>query len=190
MGVCGGGAGFLESWRQDTTCSRRGNFSACWCRVVGIEGGRYHGWVSRNVGNAHIADHLDLIISRLPPFVSEVVRALGANPRTRPPSGGQGVFNCLGGARWAPTPLNPPPSGRRAGECAMRAATCRRHADTQRPLGQESGSAGVPSTSGWSVVKGARRGKSSRSAGQSSRDGGALRAAPGVCLETSLMFGE
>ena len=66
--------------------------------------------------------------------------------------------------RWVPTPLTPPlPSGRQGENCTMRASTCLRHADRRRPLSQESGSAGVPLTSGWLVVKGARRGKSSRS---------------------------
>lgn len=92
----------------------------------------------RNVGNAHTADHLTLN-SRLPPIC-------------------QGVFNCLGGARWAPTPLNPPPSGRRAGECAMRAPTRRRQADTQRALSQESGGTGVPSSIGGDDAKVPRKG--------------------------------
>ena len=87
-------------------------------------------------------------------------------PHCRPPQPQQSSSAYLSGrvqlsrwcVRWAPTPLNPPPSGRRAGECAMRAATRRRQADTQRPLSQESGGTGVPSSDGGDDAKVPRKG--------------------------------
>lgn len=135
VGVCRWGSGMPRIVATGTTCSRRGNFSACWCRKVGIEGGSYHGWVSRNVGNAHIAFRLTHD-SAFPPFVPEVVRALGANP-VRPRR----------------------PRAARRGNCTVRASTCRQHADTQDPLSRGSGSVGVPTTPGRDTAKGARRGK-------------------------------
>ena len=166
VGCAGGGAGFRESWRQDTTCSRRGSFSACWCRKVGIEGGSYHGWVSRNVGNAQIA---------------------------RPPRPHQPTFAiCLrGGACVGCQPcLTPPPSGRQVGKLhgeGLDMPTTRRYAAfTQSGVGECRGAFNA----GPGCREGSPKGESSRSAGQSSQTRGGLRAAPGMCFERPFMYWE